>query len=229
MAIAWVKSSKIEGSYGTSTSGTVTGTAGNGWVACIGGYEGSTTMSVSGGGTWATDSTENGTAYQSAGLASAPNITGGSQTVTATVTSANGVTCIVHEFSGLATSSMLDGTASPASSDSTSTAVTNSYTNVNASALFVAATTQLGSAVSVFTGTTSGWTYNPSNTDETDGNSYQVIGTGYLIASTTASRNSSWTINSTHWRALLAAYKGAAAPGGVQEDEGLSWLIRTWW
>lgn len=214
MAIAFVTATKLENTTGTSVSGTVTGTAGNAWLGLSTKKSVTTSATTfSGGGTWTVDIS--GSSGPKIDIASAPNITGGSQTVTVTNTGASSAAVVVvQEFSGLATSSMLDNTP-PAITTATNatTQTTGSLSNVTANAVFVACATNASTAnPATMTGNTAGWTYNPNTTNETNASSFVNFGTGYLIVSTVASQSSSWTTDRASGHAGISVYKAAAAP-----------------
>lgn len=220
MSIAFVTATRIQASTGGSASGTVTGTAGNCWLG-VAGSVGAAAYTFSGGGTWTRDiDGANGTTAHIS-ISSAPNITGGSQTVTVSGGGANAhIVGIIQEFSGLPTSSVLDSTPpAVAVGGSSTSATTNSETNSNANAVFIAGVADnIGTTTSTLTGNTAGWTYNPNTTDQTNGSSFIACGTGYQIVSSVAAQSSNWTISSSKWAAAIAAYKAATAVAFVPES-----------
>lgn len=214
-----VTATKIEATSGTSvSSSTFSATAGNALVCCsvCSATSGSATT-TGGGGTW----TKDATGVSSAGslgldISSAPNVTGGTSTITLTYSVAtNGLTVIIQEWNGLPSSSMRDNTSPAMTHGTTTTVTTGSLSNVSTNAVYVAVMgDNSGANPATVTGTTSGWTYNPNSTDEKNGVSFMVAGTGYDIVSSVASRTSSWTIDAgaTDWAGLIAVYKQASAP-----------------
>lgn len=224
MAFAFVKITKLQSSTGSTCSGSVSSTATNALFCGASSYCGTTTgsqLAASGGGTWAGDTSVtdvSDTSNKFKGLiASCPSATGGSNTITVSNGNANGVTAFIYEFSGNATSSMRDATSPAVAAGTGTTATSGSLSNVTANALFFAAMTNAsGANPATVTGTSSGWTY-PAGGVETNGSTFQTLGTGYKIVSVTGAETSAWTINSVRWDAMIAVYKaagGAAAPQG---------------
>ncbi len=211
MGYTFINVTKLEASSGSSFNGTVASTAGNALFACAGTTSLSTTPTVSGGGTWAKDTSGNNSTLCAASISSCPSATGGSQTVT-TSNTAGGVT-IVYEFSGNPSSGILDAASPAAATGTSATATTGNDTNVTAAAVFIAMMVYNTSGnPATVTGTTGTFTY-PAGGLETNGSSFDALGSGYrIVSSVTANANSAWTIDSAGWVALIAVY--AAAAGG---------------
>lgn len=224
MVAAFVKVTKIQNPGGNSQGLAVTSTASNALFVVASGYYsgtvGTPTFSVSGGGTWTADGNNNqhiGTTDNFVtGFASCPSATGGSHTITITFGVAIGsFTGFVYEFSGMATSSILDtlgtgtqGAASPVS--------TTALTNAGQPAVFLAIGGTLSSGGETQTSTGTGWTM-PAGGNETNGAAQVTIVTGYKIVSTVAAQTETWTDSpSVPWASLIAAYKalGWASGGG---------------
>lgn len=231
MAYAFVAVTKVQSSTSSSAANSVTSTAGNALFCVAASFCGTTTgsaLAASGGGTWTSDTSQtdvNDTNNKFKGLiASCPSATGGAQTVTVSNGNANGVTAFVYEFSGNVTSSIRDAT-SPAVNAGTSTSVsTNTLANVTAAAVFVAMFTNAdGANPATVTGTGSGWTY-PAGAKETNGTTFQVLGSGYKIASSVVTESSTWTDGNFRWDGLIAVYKAAAAAGAFPD-----WLGAARW
>lgn len=218
MAAAFVKATLLTSSSGNNVSGTVASTAGNLLAACASSF-GASAFSASGGGTWTADITRTASNADAA-IITAPNCTGGSQTVTVTATGSTiGVACSVHEYSGMATSSPLDTTA-PVGTSGSGTAITgSSETNVQAAALFVAMLST--DAATSFTGTGTGWTYSyisgTEQMQDTDAANHEPFSSGYKIVASAAAQNSAWTISpSTNWTSLIACYKAGVSAAVVR-------------
>jgi hypothetical protein len=227
VAYAFVAVTKVQASTGASASGTVTTTAANAMLCCAASYCGTTTgsaLAASGGGTWTTDTSvtdTNDANNKFKGLiASCPSATGGAQTVTISNGNASGATAFVYEFSGNVTSSIRDA-ASPAVAVGTSTApLTNSLSNTTADAVFVAMFTNAdGGNPATNTGGGTGWTY-PAGGKETNGATFQILGSGYKIVSSVAGETSSWTAGNFRWDALIAVYKAAGGAAAADPPPG---------
>lgn len=220
MSYAYITTTKLVSSTGTNVSGSVSSTAGNALfgTASIGGQNNANVITFSGGGTWATDvSVTNNANFLNAAIASCPNATGGSQTITVTQTGAgSGVVACFHEFSGNPTTSILDATGTNATGASAA-ATTNTLTNITADAVFIAMCADSGSSgTATMTGgvapTVGSWTY-PVSGKDTDGVNHQICGSGYSIVTGIISNNvSAWTIDSTNWCALIACYAPSNTP-----------------
>lgn len=225
MAIVAVKNTKLEAGSGNNASGAVSATAGNALLVGAAAYENTTTggsFSVARtGDTYTTDiqgDTSAATDIQHIGIASAPNVAGGSVTLTATITGAGqGVVAHVLEVSGLATSSIKDAN-SPAIKIGTSTAAsTNSLTNTTADAIFVAqvGTEAGGNPVTLTAG--AGWTDTVTTAmTEKNANTYPADGMAYQIVSATGAKSGAWTVDNADWGGVIAVYKAAA--GGAAQD-----------
>lgn len=239
MAAAFVACTKLQNPSGASVGGSVSATASNALFAMSGAYffgaTSTPTYTVSGGGTWTTDGRDNqhyaSNDDECQAFASCPVATGGTNTVTVTWGSpVVQFTAYVYEFSGMATSSILD--VSPTGKQgSISPLSTNAMTNVTANAVFMAVASTLSSAsTEVFASTGSGWAATPTGGSE--GSSAQLTGTtGYAIVSTIASRTESWTDDHDFpWANYIICYKqaGPAAfvvphmTAGMQADVGTS-------
>jgi len=204
---------KLESSSGHNVSGSVTSTAGNALFAVVGsrGTNPTADPSVSGGGTWTSDSATH-TAGGSVGISSNPNSLGGTQTITATITgqSSHGVVLFVYEFSGNPQSNIKDANSPAINSGTSAAATSNSLSNVTASALFIVGMADNNtSSTSTVTGTGSGFTY-PSGGKETNASTFTAVSSGYRIVSSVVSASDAVTITSSSWLDAIAVYKAAA-------------------
>lgn len=223
MTIAFVKVTKIEATSGNSaSSATFSATAGNALFCCTHTYNNSTssgTVTVSGGGgTWTSDASgsyvEFTTDHGDLDISSAPNNSGGTNTITSTdsVSPGGGLVVIVYEFSGVATSSMLDA-AGTLKTGTVTPATTNSLTNTNANDVFIALLGQGGAGTMTGSGGSGSgtWVF-PAGGEETS-NTFPCMATGYDIVSATGAQNPSWTLaGNANWATIMVCYKAA---GGV--------------
>lgn len=216
MAAAFVKVTKIENGASASASGSVSSTAANALFALVNEYNpGAGTLTVSGGGTWTTDGSTAALNLLKAAFASTPSATGGAQTITTTFSAGGGTTSFILEFSGMATSSILDAMMSAGNSGTTATPTSPALTNVQADAVFLAATVTDSGGTLTWSSTGTGWTL-PAGGSEPDGTSQLTAAVGYKIVASAASQTETWGIGGTTpgWCAGIASYKVAAAGGG---------------
>lgn len=213
MAIVFVKCTKIESNANTAALA-VTSTAGNALICAIAAL--GTTYSVSGGGTWTTDKTGTaGTGGFKNAFASCPSATGGSQTITVSVTGNPGITAFVMEFSGMAASGIYEGSTTTGSGNGT-TFTTSALTNTQATAVKVAVTGNDSSLNSAFSSTGTGWTL-PTNGSEPDGSTWLAAACAYKIVSASQSDTETWTRTGTvNWVADIATYLDPG--GGAAQD-----------
>ena len=225
MAIAFVKVTKFENASGNvASSSTFSATAGNGLVCCTHTYNNSTsggTVTVSGGGgTWTSDASGTYVEFLSnhgdVDISSAPNNSGGTNTITSTdsISPGGGTVAVALEFSGMATSSMLDA-AGTLKTGTLTPATTNSLTNTNANDVFIALLGQGGSGA--MTGSGTGWTF-PAGGEETS-NSFPCMATGYDIVSSTGAQSPSWSLaGSANWATIMVCYKAAAVSAFIAPE-----------
>ena len=219
MAIAFVKVTELRAGSG-SASGTVTATAGNALIVCVASFQisGSGVLTVSGGGTWTTNRSGTMTSALQNFFASCPSATGGSATITASVTNSGAVTAFVYEFSGMAPSSMYEGAASSTNGNG-ATKTTGALTNTQANALKLAITGVDSGATVAFTSTGTGWTM-PSGTFPSTGSepdaTWCVAASAYKIVSASQSDTEAWTrTGADNWVADIATYLAPAGGGGT--------------
>lgn len=215
MAIAAVAATKIQG-LTASVSAAVSATAGNALIVGGGYFSAGSGWTVTRtGDTYTTDTTGKNGSNDGMGIASAPNVAGGSVTCQITVTSGQGTSAWALEFSGLPTSSILDATSPAVATGTSTTPTSNAETNATADAVFVSAFGDDSGNTTVSPG--SGYTNVVGGTTmaEANGASQMVGGLEYQIVSSAASRSASWTVgNSAAWSAGIAVYKAAAGGGG---------------
>jgi hypothetical protein len=207
----WDASASGTRAFGSNT------TAGNAIFVTLGGFNGGgnaanpTSITDTQGNTFTRDVTMIGSSTLGLQridfIASAPNIAGGADTITVTFPTSNYYARgIVTEVSGLAISSMLDGT--PGTNTATSTSATASTTTsapdtivIGHMAAIVAATRTLTPAV--------GWTQLGEFETGGSGPPFNAV---YGLQSGAGTYTPTWTINtSTEWQAVCAAYKASAA------------------
>ncbi len=222
---SFVAVTELVNTTGASASGSVSSTASNALIGL--GYDfrynsgGAVTadsaMAVTGGGSW----TDHGLASSTSGVpislsvagSSTPSATGGTQTITATFSGGAGafVGCalFVHEFSGMATSSMLDSIDTTGAHATSTTITTPAKTNANASDVFFAVFETESTGTETLATTGSGWL---SPTGSTDGAGTSVTGgTAYKIVSTSASQTETWSNSeSVPYEATIMCFKQAA-------------------
>lgn len=223
MAIAIVGDAvKMESGSGTSVNGAVSATAGNALIAGGAMFNSGSWAVTRTGDTYTTDTNgANGTI--GVGIASAPNVAGGSVTMTVTCSAANGVTAYAVQLSGLPTSAIRDAN-SPAVNGSGGTPIlTNSLTNVTANAIYFACAAP-GTGVNPTTITPlGGWSDQAGTVTMYESNDATVmaVDVSYLIVASTASRTESWTcdVGASNWASAIAVYKAAA--GGAQDTPEL--------
>lgn len=213
--MSFVAVTKIQSSTGSSCSGSVTSVANNALFAGASAYMGisadATALTPSGGGTWTVDqsfadSNDVNNRFKGS-LSSCPAATGGTQTITVSNGGSNGVTAPIYEFSDLPTASILDSSVPASAAGTGTTATTNSETNSQEAALFFGVMVDNGGTnPSVVTGTTAGWVY-PEGGRETNGATFQVLGSGYKLVSSIGAETSSWTLDNVRWQAMIACYK----------------------
>ena len=141
---------------------------------------------------------------------SLPDVASGSHSVTVAFTGINvdAVTIFVSRFSGMATSSVVDGTGASATGTSTA-AASGTFTTTNSDGVFYgAAFTESGSNPATVTNST--WTI-PTNGSELDGSANIVGGVAYLINPGTTSGNAQFTVDNVAWIAMGIGYKVAVA------------------
>ena len=211
MAIAFVKATQIEATTGKNASGTVIGTAGNLWVALASKKGASQVPTPSGGGTWTVDAsvTETAAVIVTVSMSSAPNITGGSQTVTISTGTSGAMVTMVHEYTNAVTASPVDTTPTTLTNSNNAPA-TNSLSNTQADAVFVAVVGMTTSnAADTLTGSGSGWTFNPNSTDESNGSSFVAAASGYKVVSSLTTESSSWSAAvGSGWATIIGSYRG---------------------
>lgn len=139
-------------------------------------------------------------------LAYLPNVSAGAHTLTVT---ANGnmlnAVLIASEFSGVATSSPVDGAGASANGYGT-TPSSGTFTTTNGSDLWVAVFTGGTTTTSVTAG--SGWTVPANGYATGTGSAYPECGFEYEIASSQTSGSGSFTITSSpNWSAAAIAFK----------------------
>jgi hypothetical protein len=227
VAATFVKVTKLHGGANAlSASGSVTATASNALlVATDIYYSGSavtTTLAVTGAGTWTTDGSNNqhfgGTNDNLAdGFASNPNTTGGTFTLTVTWgggmgTANTAVTVFVYEFSGMPTSSILDSGMTPTGSTGAASPVsTASVTNANAADVMLAIGSTYSAGLETQGSPSNSWTM-PANANEPDGTQFVTGMTAYKIVSASASQSTTWTDSpSVAWSSFIIAYKSVIA------------------
>lgn len=209
---AFVACTKVENGSAGSATVSVSSTAGNALFAPAGVANSvAASYTTSGGGTWTTDVNVQASSLE-VGIASCPSATGGAQNITCASTNGGAISAFVHEFSGMATSSIKDvgGTSNSGTGTSQST---TSLTNTNASDVFIAVFVDLSAIVETITQTGTGWT-TATNGSEPDGATKMAASSGYKIVSTAAAQSDTWTTSdSIGWLSISAAYKQAAATG----------------
>lgn len=224
-AIAFVQQAVGVGTTGSATATLGSGvTSGNLLVACIGfDTSVSAVSSVTGGNvTWSQVAIAqpikpagNGGVAIWQGI----NSSGGGTSIVVTVNASDNVNFNVSEWSGIATSSPLDGSAVTATLTTGSTSpATGNYTSTNANDLIIA-NCGFHDAATMSTRPGSPWT------SLTDGGTVG-IGTGesYQIVSSTGTYSATWTIStSTYWGAIICGFKAAGgAAFHVDEDPYVS-------
>lgn len=226
MAIAAVTATKLTSGTGNNASGAISATAGSALFVGGSSYHASNgTVAWTAARTGDTYTTDKVDGFSSSpnlaviGLASAPNVAGGSVTMTVTSTgSTNGLTCYVFEASGLATASILDATLPAVKTGTSTTSTSNSVANTTADAIFVAINTStFGSTGGVDTNTGTGFSDVAGGVTmkDTDGNSEVVIDLAYKIVSSVVTNNGAWTTDNVLWAAEIGVYKAAAAAGST--------------
>jgi hypothetical protein len=224
LAAAFVKCTLLQSTTSGTASGAVTSTAGNALIIGTGAYyagaAASPTLSVSGGGTW-TSNTTNNQHFTSTndnfvlGFASCPSATGGSQTIT--VTWAGGPTytvstAYVYEFSGMASSSMLD-VAGTGQQGSTSPIASTSLTSTNAADAFLMVSgTYTGSSSDTYGTPTNSWT-TPTNGSQPSNTGFSGVSAYRIVTAAGANSTSVSVTPSEPWASLIVCYK--AAPTGT--------------
>lgn len=236
MAIAAVKATKLTSTTGNNCTGAVAATAGNAIIVTASGYMNTTASGALSsvartGDTYTVDIDGNTSAsvdIQRAGIASAPNVAGGSVTMTVTVTSAQGVVAFAQEFSGLPTSAIRDATSPAIKIGSSAAGSTNTLSNVTADAVFVAhiGTEASGAAVTI-TSTGTGWSDTIAGTQmkEANANSFPACGAAYKIVSTATTESNAWTLAgppNSDWGGVIAVYKGSG--GGAFDPTQMPFL-----
>ncbi len=162
--------------------------------------------------TYALDVSGTAASTAHAGLWSALNIGAGANTVTVNPPGNDTyISCVASEYSGVATTSALDRTASNSGNSTTPTSGTTA-TTTQAAELVIACLSHNGSAatgIDLPSGYTNRYiqqnnsTYQPGSADE-------------LIVASTGAQSASWgTTASNNWFGVIATYK-AAAGGGAQ-------------
>jgi murein DD-endopeptidase MepM/ murein hydrolase activator NlpD/methionine-rich copper-binding protein CopC len=140
----------------------------------------------------------------------AENVTGGSSfTVTATTDNSALITIAIHEYSGMATSSVLDKTAHTNAGGSANTSGNsgNTATTTQANELIFGAFTHLSGNTTATAGTN--FTIR-QNTD--DNTSTEAMYTEDRTVNATAAYNATITFaGSVDWRAIVATFKGSAS------------------
>lgn len=214
MAISVVQATKLTGA-GATASGPVAATAGNALIAGGAGYQGTTWSVTRTGDTYTTDTngaTSGGVDLVRIGIASAPNVAGGSVTLTATSTGAIGAVAFALEVSGLPTSAIRDATSPAILTGNSTAADTNNLTNATADAIFVGVN-GVETVINPATETPgTGWTATVGATTmtETNGASFPVCGQEYKIVAATGAQHAPWTLTSGPWGGIIAVYKAAA-------------------
>lgn len=221
MAIAAVAATKLAANSGTSVTAAVSATAGNALLVSMNAYNGVSMTVTRTGDTYTTDTngaTAGAVDFQRVGIASAPNVAGGSVNMTvAGGTGTSGVVAFAMEFSGLATSSIRDATSPAIKTASSTSATSNSLTNATADAVYVVAVGSESGANPVTITATGSWTgaIGATTMTETNGTIRPCGGGAYQIVASAAARNGAWTVTNAQWGAVAAVYKMAAAGGSV--------------
>lgn len=218
MAAALVAVHEIRNGGGPSQATSIgTVTAGNALILMSAVFNGSApTMTVTGGGTWTTNFTTSRDATTGYTLASAscPSATGGATTVTVTWSAGGALTAFCMEFSGAATSSILDATGTMTTGFSASEA-TAALSNVQAAAIMVALVGNDESATGTFSAVSNGWTL-PAGSSEGDGSSFIAGAMAYKVVAAAASQSTAFTYGSAKdYIGLIMSYKAATGGGGV--------------
>lgn len=235
MAAAFVAVTELVNGSGLSASGSVSSTASNALIGL--GYNfrynsgsacnADTAMAVSGGGTWTNHGLAStntaGNIPVTVAASSTPSATGGTQTITATWSGGTGAfdggAIFVYEFSGMATSSLLDSLDTSGNTATSSTITSPAKTNANASDVFFAVFETVSGANETIASTGSGWTL---PTGGYDGSVSSVTGgTAYKIVSTSASQTETWSnTESVPYLATIVCFKQAATTQDTPELRG---------
>ena len=215
MAIAFVQAPDP----GASGSGTSLGlafvsnvTAGNSIiVGCrTGGTTGTVTVADNLGNTYVQDAEQDQTDdLHRAWIFSAHNVTGGACTVTVTVSVSSTLRMCIAEYSGLATSSTLDKTATAQHAASTTPSSGATGTLLIPDELVVGAST-----VAADSTYTAGSGYTRRTSAPSNAGTARMAMEDKIVAATTGV-TADWTLGaSTPWAALVATYKAASAAAG---------------
>lgn len=223
MTIALVQSKSVETTGVASLAFTSNTTAGNAIIASGSNFTSSSLTFSDGHNTYTTDKTiRNATGNVVTACGSAPNITAAATTVQCSGT--GGVTTIaIYEFSGLATSSIADSTASVTNTgNSTAQATGTTGTSTQAVELAMAFDTNDASATSAAP-TITGWTLG----EHQDSTTNMPIATAYQIVASTQTFSGTFTWYSGNYAAGIQAYKGAGSgPSIILQNQIPSPLVR---
>jgi hypothetical protein len=149
-------------------------------------------------------------------FASSPSVAHVATTVTVTATSGSGLgasSAIVHEFSGMAASGILDVAGNGTRSGTGTTGTTETVTSTNANDVFFALLS-VGAAATNPAGATqsgSGWAM-PAGSVQDDTSNYAPLAVAYKIVSSTGGQAETfgWTDNNVEHQFLVACYQASA-------------------
>lgn len=212
MAIAAVKATKASAAS-NSVSFSVSATAGNALIVGGGTFNGTAWTVTRTGDTYTNDTTgvNSNNRY---GISSAPNVAGGSVSMTVACASGSSVSAHALELSGLPTSGIRDAASPGAKTGTGTTPSSNSLASVSSDAVFVAAFADGAGANPASITPGGGWTATVGATtmSDTDGQGSEVCGQVYQIVTAQSTKTASWTVGqSAAWACGIAVYKMAAA------------------
>lgn len=146
-----------------------------------------------------------------AGSGSSGNCSGGS--------SAQAITGIFYEFSGISTTAAFTIGDAGGSTGTGTAPATGNFTNSTATALAIAAmTNQSGANPTLMTingtGTVGTYSENTSSGKETNGASFQTLSAVWQVLASSQTNAHVWTSSNVGWAAIGFAFNGVAAGGG---------------
>jgi hypothetical protein len=214
-AIALVQTVNGQAAPGTTVSATLSAATANNTIVAVCGATTSVTLSITAGGTFSTAINQAGTPSQ--GIFYKVS-TGGETTITCTSSASTRLGIHVYEYSGMETTSVLDGTPGSNSGNSTSPSTGSTTTSV-ASTVLVGGLTVAGN--DAFTTWTNTFTERNDFTNTGAAGSRGTYGGADRIVTATGTYSTGATIGTAaNWRGQVAAFKGTTGALSVDIVNG---------
>lgn len=154
-------------------------------------------------------------------LYSFSNVATGATTAVGTCSAAAQKALYVSEFSGMATSSVLDGTGATGTGSSTSALSASGSTTSGDDVWYVVVGSELIGAQTFTAGTNVAWA-KPTNGETTNGGTDPASAVEYFIATATTSTTGQYTLGtSSAWGVAMQAYKATGGGGGAAAPKRL--------